>query len=135
MYQIPHLAHADAQRIVDAIRTELEKGAKATAIAVTDDHGELMAFLRTDGCPLSSITIAMSKCFTSARERKESAAVGQKSRDQGFPMSNFGDLRFTAWGGGVPIVQDGYVVGAVAVSGLSEAEDIVLAKLGIGALG
>ncbi len=135
MYQIPHLSHTDAQRIIDAIRAELEKGNKGAAIAVTDAHGELLAFLRTDGCPLSSITIAMNKCFTAARERKESAAVGQKSRDQGFPMSNFGDLRFTAWGGGVPILQDGYVVGAVAVSGLSEAEDIVLAKLGISALG
>jgi len=45
-------------------------------------------------------------------------------------MTNFGDLRYTAWGGGVPIVYQGQVVGAVGVSGLPEEEDMVLAKLG-----
>lgn len=45
-------------------------------------------------------------------------------------MTNFGDLRYTAWGGGVPIVYQGQVVGAVGVSGLPEAEDMVLAAKG-----
>ena len=130
MYKRYHLSHADALRIVDAIRTELEANGKGAAIAVADIHGELLAFLRTDGCPLASILIAMNKAYTAARERKESAAVGKSSREHGWPMTNFGDLRYTAWGGGVPIVYQGKVVGAVAVSGLSEAEDIVLARLG-----
>jgi glc operon protein GlcG len=45
-------------------------------------------------------------------------------------MTNFGDLRYTAWGGGVPIFYKGEVVGAVGVSGLPEDEDMMLAKLG-----
>lgn len=130
MYTVPHLSHADAARIVDAIRAELERQGKGAAIAVTDAHGELLAFLRIDGCKLPSITIAINKAFTAARERKPSAEIGQSSREQGFPMTNFGDPRYTAWGGGVPIVSQGVVVGGLGVSGLPEAEDMVLARMG-----
>jgi len=45
-------------------------------------------------------------------------------------MTNFGDLRYTAWSGGVPIFYQGQIVGAVAVSGLAEAEDVELARMG-----
>ena len=130
MHTQPHLSHQDAARVVDAIRTQLEKEGRGAAIAVADAHGELLAFLRTDGCKLPSILIAMNKAFTAAREQKESWDVGQSSRNEGFPMTNFGDLRYTAWGGGVPIVSGGVIVGAVGVSGLPEQDDMVLARLG-----
>ncbi len=134
MYQATHLSHSDAATIVNAIRAELEQQGKGGAVAVVDEHGELLAFLRTDGCPLASITIAINKAFTASRERKESAAVGRKSREEGFPMTNFGELRYVTWGGGVPVVYEGQVIGGVGVSGLSEEEDVALAKIGIRAL-
>ncbi len=134
MYTRHELSHADAARIIQTIQAELEKSGRGAAIAVSDAHGELVAFLRTDGCPLASIVIAMNKAFTAARERKESRAVGEASRREGFPMTNFGDLRYTAWGGGVPIVYQGQVVGGVGVSGLPEEEDMVLARLGVQAV-
>ena len=59
-----------------------------------------------------------------------SAAIGRAAREEGFPLTNFGDLRYTGWGGGVPIIYRGQVVGAVGVSGLPEAEDVRLADLG-----
>jgi glc operon protein GlcG len=130
MYQSYHLSHADALKIIGAIQAQLEARQKGAAIAITDAQGELLAFLRTDGCKLPSITIAINKAFTAAREQKESLAVGESSRSQGFPMTNFGDIRYTAWGGGVPIVHQGQVVGAVGVSGLPESEDIELARMG-----
>ncbi len=99
MYQSYQLSHADALKIITAIQAELEKGQKGAAVAVVDAQGELIAFLRTDGCRLPSINIAINKAFTAARERKESAKIGQSSRDKGFPMSNFGDVRYTSWGG------------------------------------
>jgi glc operon protein GlcG len=117
-------------KIIAAIQAQLEEKQKGAAIAVTDAQGELLAFLRTDGCKLPSIMIAINKAFTAAREQKESLAVGESSRSQGFPMTNFGDIRYTAWGGGVPIVYKGQVVGAVGVSGLPESEDIELARMG-----
>lgn len=130
MYTATHLSHADAARVIDAIRAELEKQGRGAAIAVADEHGELLAFLRTDGCPLASINNAINKAFTASRERKESAAVGKASREQGFPLTNFGDPRYIGWGGGVPLIANGQVVGAVGVSGLPEAEDVVLAQIG-----
>jgi glc operon protein GlcG len=130
MYQHYQLSHQDAQKIVKAIQKKLELAKKGAAIAVCDAHGELLAFLRTDGCKLPSITIAINKAFSAAREAKPSRDIGQSSKEKGWPMSNFGDLRYTAWGGGVPIVYKGQIVGAVGVSGLPEEEDMVLAKMG-----
>ena len=46
-------------------------------------------------------------------------------------MTNFGDLRYTSWGGGLPVIYQGQVIGAVGVSGLTEAEDVELAQLGV----
>ena len=130
MYQRFHLNHADAARIVEAIRAELDAQGKGAAIAVVDSQGELLAFLRTDGCKLPSITIAINKAFTAVREQRPSKEIGNSSREKQWPMTNFGDPRYTAWGGGVPIVYQGQVVGAVGVSGLPEADDIVLATMG-----
>jgi glc operon protein GlcG len=135
MYQRDCLSYTDAQQIIARIQTELERQSKDAAIAVAASQGELIAFLRTDGCRLPSIMIAINKAFTAAREQKETGDIGVSSRTNGFPMTNFGDLRYTAWGGGVPIVAEGQVVGAVAMSGLSEAEDVVLARLGARVIG
>ena len=132
MYQNQQLSSVDAQKILNvALEGALEAIArvgKGAAIAVVDDHGELLAFIRTDDCPLSSITIAQNKAFTAARQREESRAVGDASRRDNFPLTNFGDPRFVGWGGGVPIVVDGRVVGAIGVSGLPEEEDMAIAR-------
>lgn len=125
-----YLAHRDAQAVLAVIQAVLEQENKGAAVAVVDAHGELIAFLRTDGCPLPSINNAIHKAYTAARERKPSAEIGRAAREQGFPITNFGDLRYTGWGGGVPIVYQGKVIGAVGVSGLPEDEDIDLARIG-----
>jgi glc operon protein GlcG len=136
MYQIATLGHADARKAIDAIAAELERRGKAAVIAVVDSHGELIALLRADGAPLPSILIAQNKAWTAARERKPSGEIGRKSRDpeRGFDMAFFGDPRYIGWGGGIPVVVDAQVVGAVAVSGLPEAEDVELAILGVSAI-
>lgn len=130
MYQQYFLSHHDAQQIINAIQLELEKEQKGAAVAVVDAQGELIAFLRTDGCRLPSITIAINKAYSAAREQKESKMIGQASQEEGFPMTNYGELRYVSWGGGVPIHHKGQIVGAVGVSGLPEDEDMVLAKMG-----
>ena len=52
----------------------------------------------------------------------------------GFDIAYYADKRYIGWGGGVPVVVAGKVVGAVAVSGLPEAEDAELAALGVQAI-
>ena len=135
MVSAQSLAHQDAICILDALRAELEGENKSAAIAVVDAHGELLAFVRTDGCRLPSIGIAINKAYTAAREQIESGELGKRSREEGFPMTNFGDLRYVTWGGGAPIEVDGETVGAVGVSGLPEAEDVALARMGAGLIG
>ena len=122
------IGHAEARALVALAGDRLVARGQAAAVAVVDAHGELMAFLRTDGCPLASINNAINKAFTAARERVESGVLGERSRAEGFPLTNFGDPRYTGWGGGVPITVDGEVIGAVGVSGLPESEDVELAR-------
>ncbi|MCA9904336.1 MAG: heme-binding protein [Anaerolineae bacterium] len=128
------LSHDDAMRVLAAVQAAMEHDQVGAAVAVTDAHGELLAFMRTDNCPLASIQNAINKAFTSARERMESGNVGARAREEGWPLTNFGDLRYTGWGGAVPLLHEGKVVGAVGVSGLSEAEDVALARIGAAAL-
>jgi glc operon protein GlcG len=136
MHTTTNLAHTEAQRIVQAIQTELEQRGKTAVVAVCDAHGELLALLRMSGAPLPSIAIAQNKAFTAARERRPSKEIGQASRHptDGFDLRNFGDPRYIGWGGGLPVWMEGACVGAVAVSGLPEHEDIELAQIGVNAL-
>jgi glc operon protein GlcG len=124
----PEIGYSQARQLVGAVADRLEAEGKGAAVAVVDPHGELLAFLRTDGCPLPSIKIAIGKAFTSARERSESRALGDKARAEDFPLTNFGELGYIGWGGGVPIVVAGAVIGAIGISGLPEADDMELAR-------
>ncbi len=127
----PALDYAEARQLLDTLVTEISKRNKAGVIAVCDAHGELIAFARMNSAPLSSITIAMNKAYSAARERKPSKDIGVAARhpEKGFDMAYFGDPQFTGWGGGVPLFKDGQVIGAVAISGLPQAEDIELAEM------
>lgn len=135
MIQRYHLSHVDAAAIVATIRTQLEAQGKGAAIAVVDSQGELLAFLRTDGCRLPSINNAINKAFTAAREQIPTRTLGEASRTGNLVMTNFGDLRYISWGGGVPIFHQGQIVGAVGVSGLPEDEDVTLAAAGAAIMG
>jgi glc operon protein GlcG len=136
MRHVTTLGHVEAQRAIQAIHTELQKRGKAAVIAVADAHGELIGLLRLDGAPLPSIVIATNKAWTAARERKPSRDLGQAARDpvNGFDMAYYGDSRYIGWGGGVPVIVDGIVVGSVAVSGLPEQEDMDLVQIGVAAI-
>jgi glc operon protein GlcG len=130
------LDHADAQTAIEAIKNEMLKRGKAAVIAVADPHGELIALLRVDGAPYTSIQIATNKAYTAARDRKPSRQIGQSSRDpqKGFDISYYGDPKIVGWGGGLPVELNGVVVGSIGVSGLPELEDIEMAQIGIDAL-
>ena len=130
------LGHTEAQKAILAIQSKLEKRGKAAVIAIADAHGELIALLKLDGAAQASILIASNKAWTAARERKPSREIGQAARDarDGFDLAYFGDKRYIGWGGGLPVSIEGQVVGAVAVSGLPELEDIELAEIGVKAI-
>jgi glc operon protein GlcG len=130
MRTVRTLSHLEAMDMVRAVQKALDEKRLGAAVAVVDAHGELLAMLRTDGCRLSCIDVAINKAFTAAREQGPSKALGDAAKREGFPVTNFGALRYVTWGGGIPVVtSDGEVVGAVGVSGLSEADDTALAEM------
>jgi glc operon protein GlcG len=61
--------------------------------------------------------------------------LGQGARNPvtGFDIAYYGDSRYLGWGGGLPVWADGEVVGAVAVSGLPEADNMEMAQIGFAA--
>jgi glc operon protein GlcG len=126
----------ESEIATQAIREELARRGRAAVIAIADAHGELISLVRLDGAPLASIVIATNKAWTAARERKPTRTIGQSARDPetGFDIAYYGDRRYVGWGGGLPVVINGAVVGSVAVSGLPELEDMELAEIGVAAI-
>ena len=132
MRTVPEIDYSEAKRVIDLMVGKALQMQKAVVVAVADSHGELICFARMDGAPVSSIRIAMNKAWTAARARKPTQEIGEKVRhpEKGYDIAYYGDSRFVGWGGGIPVWKDGEVAGAVAVSGLSSAEDVSLANLG-----
>ena len=117
--------YSEAKQIIDRIVDQALHMKKAAVIAVADSHGELIAFARMDGAPISSIRIAANKAWTAARERKSTQDIGDRARhpEKGHDIAYYGDPKFVGWGGGIPVWRDGQGVGAFSVSVLSSSED------------
>jgi glc operon protein GlcG len=124
---------ADVKLIAAAAEAEAVKNNWAVTIAITDDAGNLLWLQRLDGAAAISSHIAPAKAHTAALGRRESKGYED--------VINGGRTAFlTAPGvhglleGGVPILKDGHVIGAVGVSGVKANEDAQVAKAGIAAL-
>ncbi len=132
MRTLQTLDYSEAKRALDLIVAKATEMQKAASIAVADSHGDLLCFARMDGAPVSSILIAINKAWTAARERKPTREIGDKVKhpEKSHDISYYGDPKYVGWGGGLPVWKNGQVVGAVAVSGLSSNEDVILATLG-----
>lgn len=128
------LGQAEAQIAVDACLAELQRQGKAAVVAVADRAGELIALIRMDGVMLPSVGIATNKAFTAARVRGPSGDLGRKARADGSDVHYYGNARFVGWDGGLPVMIGSDCVGAVAVSGLSGAEDLEIAEIGVAAI-
>ncbi|MFL9901921.1 heme-binding protein [Paraburkholderia fungorum] len=120
------LTVVEATRILEAARAEAEKNQWAVTIAVVDDGGHLLALLRLDGCAPIGAYIATEKARTSALGRRESKQYedminGGRTAFLSAPLA--GTLE-----GGVPVVVDGNVVGAVGVSGVKPDQDSQVAR-------
>ncbi|GAL35947.1 hypothetical protein JCM19240_4882 [Vibrio maritimus] len=120
-----------AQQILNFILAHAKENNLDLAAAVTDSHGDLIAFFKMDNCSLQSGVLAPNKAYTAARERQPSGNLGKWAQETGKDMGYWTDAKFTGLGGGVPIDINGKVIGAVGVSGMSEAEDEALAEKAI----
>lgn len=126
------LSQNEVVQILQAARSEAQQQGWAVAIAVVDDGGHPLALERLDGCAPIGAYIAT--------EKARSAAIGRRETKGYEDMVNGGRSAFlsaplvTSLEGGVPVLVDGQVVGAVGVSGVKAEQDAQVAKAGIAAL-
>jgi uncharacterized protein GlcG (DUF336 family) len=128
----PVLTASDVDAILAGARAEADANQWAVTIAVSDDGGHLLGLARLDGAAPLSAHIGPEKARTAALGRRESKVYEE--------MINNGRVSFlsapTIHGmleGGVPIVVEGQVIGAVGVSGVKSDQDAQIARAGIAA--
>lgn len=130
----PVLTQDDVKKIAAAAEREALANQWKVTIAIVDDGGHLLWLQRLDGAAPLSAHIAPAKAVTAALGRRESKVYED--------MINNGRVSFVTapviegmLEGGVPIVVEGQVAGAVGVSGVKSAEDAQIARAGIAAIG
>jgi glc operon protein GlcG len=114
-----------AQAVLAAATAEANKRAWPEVFAVVDTHGDLVALTRMDGAQLASIAIAQHKARTAARYRRPTRAFEDAVQKFGFNyILTLDDV--IASRGGVPLVEDGKIIGAVGCSGGTGSQDEAL---------
>lgn len=119
----------DAFKALQAAQQEATAHQWAVSIAVCDDGGHLLGFVRMPGANIASATISQAKAATAAQMKRETKGIEE--------MINGGRYAFLSapkleglLEGGVPVIVDGQCVGAVGVSGVKPGEDAQIAKAG-----
>jgi glc operon protein GlcG len=127
------LTQQEVSRMLAAARDEANKNDWNVAIVIVDDGGHPLALERLDGCAAIGAYIAT--------EKARSAAMGRRETKGYEDMVNGGRTAFvtapivTALEGGVPVIHEGQVIGAIGVSGVKADQDAQIAKAGVAALG
>ena len=126
----------DARRIIAAATKKAEEIGQPMNIAVVDAGGNLLAFERMENAWIGSIDIAQKKAFTSRAFDITTKDLGTHSQsgNQFFGIHASNDGKIMIFAGGIPIKQDGVVVGAIGVSGGSGDQDHSVAEAGAAAL-
>jgi len=115
-----------AKEIADRVETESIKQHVPVAVTVIDIHGNVILVHRMPGAPAFSLDLSERKAYTSA-------LVGMRTADlvplvqpgaELYPLLAVSGGRYSAMGGGVPLVSEGQVIAGVGVSGGSTEQDI-----------
>lgn len=125
MLTIKRLGLDDARALIAGAKVKAEEIGVPMCIAVTDESGQLIAFERMDGGKITSSLIAQDKAFTAAGAKRTTESYGEASQPgkpaYGINTAIGGRLSIVA--GGIPVLVDGQVVGAVGVSSGTPAQD------------
>lgn len=123
------VTYEQAKTILAAAEAEAKKRGWPMNIAVVDTHGELVHFARLDGAQLPSIRISQNKARTAARWRRESR-VFYNGYAAGSTYYGTLDPELAASPGGIPLIVDGKVIGAIGCSGGTGDQDAVIYQVG-----
>lgn len=122
------LSQTEVSQILAAARTEAQHNQWAVTIVIVDDGGHPLALERLDGCAPIGAYIATEKARTSALGRRESKGYEEMVNDGRHAFLSAPLL--TSLEGGVPVIVDGQVIGAVGVSGVKAEQDAQVARAG-----
>ncbi len=121
-----------AQALIQAAVAEANKRGWPEDFAVVDWGGNLVAFARMNGALLASIAIAEHKARTAARYRRPTHAFEDGVQKFGFNyLMTLDDV--IASRGGIPLVEDGKIIGAIGCSGGTGSQDETLCQAAISA--
>ena len=135
MYDKPMLSLDQAQAAITAMIADHNKDSSRRKVdmAVVDDAGNLLAYARMDRCLRP--TFASRKAYTSAVRGMDTLAFSEQLNSTGRSLESFGDSQLIALPGGVVVLKDGAVVGAIGVGGLpSGIDDQSIAQAGLAAM-
>ena len=128
----PMLTLEDCRKIAAAAEAEAKRNNWNVAIAILDDGGHLLHFIRMDGATPANARIAVEKGRTAAESRRSTGMWEERVKQGRLSMLRMPGV--TPVQGGLPIVVDGSCVGGVGVSGVQSHEDEQIAGAGIRAL-
>jgi glc operon protein GlcG len=120
----------DAQRIADAAQARAVQDNWNVVIVVADAGGHLIALRRMDGTQVGSIEVAIRKAESSVLFKRPTKALQDLIAVENF-TAVLSLKNVTAVEGGVPILHDGQVIGSVGVSGVTAAQDGIIAAAGV----
>jgi uncharacterized protein GlcG (DUF336 family) len=126
----------DAKRMLSAAEAKATSLEIPYNIAVVDAGGHLVAFLRQDGALIGSIDLAINKAVTARIFDKTTSTLARLAQSGeplfGIQESNSGKV--VIFGGGVPVMFRGSIVGAVGASAGTVEQDIAVAEAAAAAL-
>jgi uncharacterized protein GlcG (DUF336 family) len=115
-----------ARSLIDRAIAAAKASGFRMAVAIVEPSGELVAFARMDDTQYGSILVAQRKAATAARYRGETADLEKKVlAGRTVTLANEDSLPIA---GGLPIIVDGRIVGAIGVSGAAASEDDSVAR-------
>ncbi len=121
---------ATAKKAMAAAEAEATKNNWPVAIAVIDTTGSLVMFQKIDNTQTASVEIALGKARTALDFKRPSKALEDAIAGGGAGLRVLSLRNASPLEGGVPVIVDGKIVGAVGVSGVLSGQDAQVAKAG-----
>ena len=123
-----------ARKVIAAAVVDSRRQNLPMAIAVVDTAGQLVAFERMDNTQTASIGVSQDKAISAATYRRPTKVFQDVLAAGGVGLRVLTLRGANAVEGGLPIIVDGKIIGAVGVSGGTSDQDGVVAKAGVDAL-
>ncbi|MFF3380669.1 heme-binding protein [Streptomyces sp. NPDC002680] len=130
------VSYETARRLIEAAVGSAREAGIPAAVVVSDVAGEPIAIARTDGAGLLPLKVASDKAWTAANAGAPTEQVHAFVTMDPAALAYMPAVpRFCSVAGGLPITGGGRVIGAIGVSGGASAQDAVVARAALDALG